>query len=131
MYKQVVQMNVPTYVIGPALGDGPLMDRPADILKIWPEREPMQRLRPDEFNPLIDQLAQAHCEDRETLRLPEPNGQYDEIPYHGQRRYRGKLCQKCFFYRRLSDGDEACDALEKWLVNPPVKRANCEHYISR
>ncbi len=34
MYKQVVQMNVPTYVIGPALGDGPIMERPADILKI-------------------------------------------------------------------------------------------------
>jgi len=46
MYQQVVQMNVPTYVIGLALGDGPLMDRPADILKIWPEREAMQRLRP-------------------------------------------------------------------------------------
>jgi hypothetical protein len=47
MYKQVVQMDVPTYVIGPALGGGPIMDRPADILKIWPQREPMQRLRPD------------------------------------------------------------------------------------
>ena len=46
IYQQVVQMNVPTYVIGLALGDGPLMDRPADILKIWPEREVMQRLRP-------------------------------------------------------------------------------------
>jgi hypothetical protein len=34
MYQQVVQMNVPTYVIGPALGDGPLEERPADILKI-------------------------------------------------------------------------------------------------
>jgi hypothetical protein len=35
-------MNLPTWIIGPALGDGPLMDRPADILKVWPEREPMQ-----------------------------------------------------------------------------------------
>lgn len=61
MYREVVRQNLPTYVIGPALGGGPLMDRPADILKIWPEREPVRRLRPDEFNPLIDVLAQAHC----------------------------------------------------------------------
>lgn len=61
MYGQVQQLKVPTYVIGPALGDGPLMERPADILQIWPERQPMQRLRPDEFNPILDQLAQTHC----------------------------------------------------------------------
>jgi hypothetical protein len=60
-YGQVQQLKVPTYVIGPALGDGPLMERPADILQIWPERQPMQRLRPDEFNPILDQLAQTHC----------------------------------------------------------------------
>jgi len=61
MYTQVTRLNVPTYVIGPALGDEPLMERPADILKIWPERAPMQRLRPAEFNPIIDALAQTHC----------------------------------------------------------------------
>lgn len=69
MYQQVVQMNVPTYVIGPALGDGPLMDRPADILKIWPEREAMQRLRPNEFNPLVDALARAHGADGSARRV--------------------------------------------------------------
>jgi hypothetical protein len=61
MYREVVRQNLPTYVIGPALGDGPLMDRPADILKIWPEREPVRRLRLDEFNPIIRALAQVHC----------------------------------------------------------------------
>jgi len=61
MYREVVHQNLPTYVIGPALGGGPLMDRPADILKIWPEREPVRRLRPDEFNPIIRALAQKHC----------------------------------------------------------------------
>jgi hypothetical protein len=53
-------VHVPTYVIGPAIGNGPLMDRPADI-KIWPEREAMQRLRPTEFNPLLDALARGFC----------------------------------------------------------------------
>ena len=61
MYGEVVRQNLPTYVIGPALGSGPLMDRPADILQIWPKRAPVQRLRPDEFNPIIHAMAQAHC----------------------------------------------------------------------
>jgi hypothetical protein len=45
---------LPTWIIGPALGGGPLMDCPADILKVWPEREPMRRLRPAEFNHVLD-----------------------------------------------------------------------------
>lgn len=59
MYPKVKEMDLPTWVIGPT--DEPSPDSPADILKIWPEREPMQRLRPDEFNPIIDELAKAHC----------------------------------------------------------------------
>jgi hypothetical protein len=61
MYAQVKQVNLPTYVIGPPVGDEPLPERPADILKIWPEREPLRRLRPDEFNPILEALARAHC----------------------------------------------------------------------
>jgi hypothetical protein len=34
IYLQVMQMHVPSYVIGLALDDGPLMDRSADILRI-------------------------------------------------------------------------------------------------
>jgi hypothetical protein len=63
MYVQIRQLNVPTRVIGPPTGSDPLPERPADILKVWPEREPVQRMRPDEFNPIIDQLARAHCGD--------------------------------------------------------------------
>ena len=54
-----------------------------------------------------------------------------ELPYRGTRRHRGRLCPKCFFYRRVSDADEGCDAYAKWLVGPPVKRENCEQFISR
>jgi hypothetical protein len=117
MYQQVVQMNMLTYVIGPSLGDGPLMDWPVDILKIWHEREAMQRLRPEEFNPLLDALA----------RMREAG----ELHYRGARRHRGSLCPKCFFYRRVLDANEACDAYEKWLVDPPVKREQCGQFISR
>jgi hypothetical protein len=61
MYAQIRATNLPTWVIGPPVGDAPLPERPADILKVWPHREPVRRLRPDEFNPIIAALARAHC----------------------------------------------------------------------
>jgi hypothetical protein len=86
MYPKIVELNVPTWVIGPTIGSDPPPERPvaldadligADILKIWPERESICRLRPDEFrrieplisiklnpaeiNPIIEELATTHC----------------------------------------------------------------------
>ena len=61
MFPEYTRLNLPTWIIGPALGAGPIMDRPADIFKVWPEREPMRRLRPAQFNPMIDRLAAGHC----------------------------------------------------------------------
>jgi hypothetical protein len=61
MYPQYNHLNVPTWIIGPALGAGPLLERPADVLKVWPTREPIQRLRPAQFNARLDQLATGHC----------------------------------------------------------------------
>ena len=61
MYPQVAEQNVPTWVIGPTVGHGPPAEQPAEILKIWPAREPVRRLRPDEFNPIIEKLATSHC----------------------------------------------------------------------
>ena len=58
MYPQYNCLNVPTWIIGPALGEGLLIDRPADVLKVWPTREPIQRLPPSQFSPLLDQLAE-------------------------------------------------------------------------
>jgi hypothetical protein len=61
MYVQYERLNMPTWIIGPALEGGPPMHRPADILKVWPERAPFERLRPDQFNPMLEQLAAGHC----------------------------------------------------------------------
>jgi hypothetical protein len=58
MYPQYNCLNVSTWIIGPALGEGLLIDRPADVLKVWPTREPIQRLPPAQFSPLLDQLAE-------------------------------------------------------------------------
>jgi hypothetical protein len=61
MYPKVVQLNVPTWVIGPPIDTEPKPESSADILKVWPERESICRLRPDEFNPMIEELATTHC----------------------------------------------------------------------
>ena len=61
MYPHYARHNVPAYIIGPELGDGPMEHRPANILKVWPQRSAMECLRPDEFNPRIEELATQHC----------------------------------------------------------------------
>lgn len=63
MYPEYSRLNLPTWIIGPALGGGPPMERPAEILQVWPTRAPIERLRPAEFNPVIDRLAAEHCGD--------------------------------------------------------------------
>lgn len=61
MYPEYTRLDLQTWIIGPALGSGPLMDRPADILKIWPTRAPIERQRPAEFNSKLDRLVSGHC----------------------------------------------------------------------
>jgi hypothetical protein len=61
MYPKYTRLNVPAWIIGPALGAGPLMERPADALKVWPAREPIERLRPAQLNARVDRLATGHC----------------------------------------------------------------------
>ena len=60
MFPKVKEWDLPTWVIGPSLGYGPPEERPAPVLKIWPVREPIRELRPDEFNLLISELNSTH-----------------------------------------------------------------------
>lgn len=50
-----------------------------------------------------------------------------EVPtsarHTGQRKHRGELCRRCFHYRRVSKDAEACEAYERWLTYPNIKRA--------
>ena len=59
MYPKIQELNVPTWVIGAQTGSEPLPELPALILKVWPEREAVRRLRPEEFNPMIARLIQT------------------------------------------------------------------------
>lgn len=59
MYPTYSQRDLPTWIIGPALGPRP--EDPADILQVWPARKKLQRLTPGQFNPRLDRLAERHC----------------------------------------------------------------------
>ena len=80
MYPKMKELDLPTWVIGPLLGQGPPEQSPANILKVWPEREPLFQMSPDEFNEMIDVLARAHCG-----LAPEKVALASEIDGHVQR----------------------------------------------
>ena len=61
MYPHITRTDVPTWVIGPPHGDGPPELASSDSLKVWPEREPVGRLSPPEFDTILDALVAAHC----------------------------------------------------------------------
>jgi hypothetical protein len=61
MYDDYSRRLAPVWLIGPPVGNGPEPERTADILKVWPRRAPMQRLRPAEFNPLLERIVAEHC----------------------------------------------------------------------
>lgn len=61
MHPDYSSRSTPTWIIGPPVGDGPEPERAADIVKVWPAREPMRRLRPAEFNLVCDRFVDDHC----------------------------------------------------------------------
>lgn len=60
MYPEYSKVNLPTWVIGSTLDNSE--NPPAYILKVWPEREPVSILTPDEFNPVINKIQETHCD---------------------------------------------------------------------
>ena len=64
-YPQVVEHQVQTWVIAPPEHQG--WDAAAQLKKIWPEREPICRLTPDEFNQGLDRVLTKHCQGQRTL----------------------------------------------------------------
>ena len=68
MHARIAEAAVPTWIVGPpvarddARGTPPLDDDfVADALKVWPKREPVQRLDPAAFDAVLDALASSHC----------------------------------------------------------------------
>lgn len=60
MYAHYAEINVSTWIIGAPLGV-PSPTTPAQILKVWPEREPIVAMGADVFNVLLDEVLDSHC----------------------------------------------------------------------
>jgi len=61
MFPKIIEMDLPTWIIGEMGPSSTPMQEPANIRKVWPEREPLFQASPDQFNPIIDTLMNSHC----------------------------------------------------------------------
>ncbi|MBB5061249.1 hypothetical protein HDF16_005985 [Granulicella aggregans] len=61
MYPEYSRLNLPTWIVGPGVGGGSISERPADMLKVWPEREPIIRQQPATLKVMIDEIIERHC----------------------------------------------------------------------
>jgi hypothetical protein len=59
MYSNIVELDVPTWVIAPPEGTG--RNAASNILKVHPKREPVCKLTPDEFNQRLERIVAKHC----------------------------------------------------------------------
>ena len=59
MYRDYASRNLPAWIIGPDLGLKTV--ELAEILKVWPERESIQRLSPEQFNKNLRGITARHC----------------------------------------------------------------------
>ena len=68
MHARIAEADLPTWIVGPPIASRPARGTPlldddfvSDVLKVWPEREPVRRLDPAAFDAVLDALARDHC----------------------------------------------------------------------
>jgi hypothetical protein len=59
MFPKLCELGVPAWVVG---NEG--VGGAADLLTVYPRREPVRRMRLPEFDRMIDALVEAHCRQR-------------------------------------------------------------------
>jgi hypothetical protein len=74
MYPEYSRGIAPVWIIGSPVGRGSESERAADVLKVWPEREPVRRMRPAQFNPICERIVAEHCSRKisQPRRTPSP-----------------------------------------------------------
>ena len=62
MYRQLADRNLPAWILGCALTDPDEdPDAPSYAMKVWPEKERIQLVTPDQILPEIDEAVENHC----------------------------------------------------------------------
>jgi hypothetical protein len=59
MFPRLRELGVPAWVVGNEGANGA-----ADLLTVYPNREPVRRMRLPEFDRMIDTLVERHCQRR-------------------------------------------------------------------
>ncbi len=62
MHEVIVARGLPAYVLGAPEGEGALDDTPSLLLQVWPTPGEVRRVTPREWDGLLEQWSQAHCE---------------------------------------------------------------------
>ena len=60
-FSMIKQANLPTWIIGAPMERPVPADSSSMVLKVWPDREDLRRLTPDEFELVLDEVQKTHC----------------------------------------------------------------------
>lgn len=61
MYHKYKGLDVPTWIIGPPVGELAESRTPTHVMKVWPNRDRIVTTTADEFNAELDALLDKHC----------------------------------------------------------------------
>ena len=61
MYHKYKELDVPTWIIGPPVGELAESRTPTQVMKVWPSRDCIVTTTADEFNAELDALLDKHC----------------------------------------------------------------------
>jgi hypothetical protein len=61
MYHKYKELDVPTWIIGPPVGELAESRTPTQVMKVWPSRDDIVTTTADEFNAELDALLDKHC----------------------------------------------------------------------
>ncbi len=61
LHAKIVEVGLPTWVVGADMDSPDPADFAALVLKVWPEREPITRLTSDGLEAMLDRVVCPHC----------------------------------------------------------------------
>ena len=64
MYSKIRELDLPTWIVGASMERPVLVQARAMILKVWPDRQDIRWMTPDEFNATLEAVECRHCSAR-------------------------------------------------------------------
>lgn len=60
-YSKVKEENLQAWIIDGMHDEYPKPTAKAYVLKVWPKREKIKLIHPDDFNPMLEKILEKHC----------------------------------------------------------------------